>query len=201
MEDGMVQAARPDPEASGPAAEDVAAADLAQRREWLAARRAALAAEAALPSDSWLARPDVQCPVYGPAFVDDWHYPRSQGRRHLGTDLAAPAGTAVVAMFDGVVTTLDTVDAYDGDHDLAGISVSYTDGRTRVLAAHLDHVAFGLEQGRPVRAGEVIGYVGATGNAQGGAPHLHLGWFVEDVAVNPYPSLVLACRDGDDGSR
>ncbi len=47
--------------------------------------------------------------------------------------------------------------------------------------------------GRRVEAGQALGTVGTSGNAVGTPPHLHLGWYVDDVAVNPYPTLALVC--------
>lgn len=105
-------------------------------------------------------------------------------------------GAAVVALADGVVTAVDTVDTFDGDSDLGGTSVSWTTEVGRFHAAHLDRAAPGLSVGDRVVTGQVIGTVGTSGNAAGTPPHLHLGWYVDGVAVNPYPTLALVC-DGD----
>ena len=130
----------------------------------------------------------------GATFGNDFHFPRSHGRRHLGTDVFAPAGTPIVSLADGEVTAIDAADAFDGEHDLGGISVAVTTSVGRFYAAHMQRVAEDLQVGDKVRAGDVIGYVGDTGNARGGAPHLHLGWYVDDVAVNPWPSLEFVCH-------
>jgi len=68
--------------------------------------------------------------------------------------------------------------------------------------AHLDHYAEGLREGMKVTGGEVIGYVGSTGNADPRAPHLHFAVFElgpekqwwKGKAVNPYPELVAAVK-------
>lgn len=185
-----------DPLAPGTAtlAEDAGAA-LGQRREWLANRRSALAAEQALPSPAWAPLTDLQCPVLGAEFDNDFHFPRSHGRRHLGLDLMAPHGTPVRVMADGVVTAIDTTDAFDGDGDLGGITVSYENTYGRFYNAHLASVADGLEVGDEVRAGDTVGYVGTSGNARGGAPHLHLGIYREGVAVNPWVTVAIVCAE------
>lgn len=183
-----------DPLAPGTAMTEPEGPDLEQRRAWLEARHAALVGAAALPPSAWVARPGLTCPVLGGTFGNDFHQPRSHGRRHVGTDVFAPMGTPVVALAPGTVTSVDHVDAFDGDGDLGGITVSWETEVGRFFAAHLDSVAPGLEVGDRVQAGEVVGRVGDTGNAAGGAPHLHLGWSVDGVEINPWPTLALVCR-------
>jgi peptidoglycan LD-endopeptidase LytH len=124
------------------------------------------------------------CPVPGARFVNDWGFPRSGGRFHMGNDLFAPRGTPVRAPVDGTVThTTGTISGLQ-------VNLVAADG-TRWAGTHLDR--FGAS-GR-VRAGDVIGYVGDTGNARGGPPHLHLEVHPPGSgAVNPFPLLVAACR-------
>lgn len=177
--------------------EDEDEASPSQRREWLANRRAALARAASLPAEARWVKPDLVCPVEGATFTNDFHYPRSHGRRHEGTDVFADTGTPIRALAAGVVTKVDATDHFDGDHDLGGISVSFETDVGRFYAAHLHRLADGLTVGDEVTAGQVVGYVGRTGNARGTPPHLHLGWYVDDVAVNPWPSLALACGPED----
>jgi len=55
--------------------------------------------------------------------------------------------------------------------------------------AHLDRYADGLSEGAEIHRGQVIGYVGTTGNARGGPPHLHYGIYRRSGAENPYPRL------------
>jgi len=164
-----------------------------QRREWLTNRRGVLADQASLPAEAWGVRRDLACPVEGASFGNDFHFPRSHGRRHLGTDVFAPTGTPIVALAPGTVTKVDASDGFDGDSDLGGITVSWETEVGRFYAAHLVRIADGLAVGDTVAAGEVVGYVGDTGNARGGAPHLHLGWYVDGVEVNPWPTLAYVC--------
>ena len=111
---------------------------------------------------------------------------------HEALDIMAPRGTAVVAVDDGTVAKLF--------RSAAGGITLYQFDPSRTLAyyyAHLDRYAPGIEQGGKVRRGQVIGYVGSTGNARADAPHLHftvyaLGpskeWW-KGVAINPYRQL------------
>ena len=125
------------------------------------------------------------CPVRGgAAFVDDFAYVKPNGVMHGGIDLMAKRGTPVVAPLPGRVQAVP--------NRLGGNAFQFygVDG-TRYYGAHLDRMA---ATGR-VRAGAVIGYVGDTGNARGGPPHLHLEAHPGDVGLaNPYPTLVRACR-------
>jgi murein DD-endopeptidase MepM/ murein hydrolase activator NlpD len=182
-----------DPLAPGTAPVDDGGPTLDQRRAWLANRRAVLAGQARLPAEAWAVRRDLACPVAGASFGNDFHFPRSHGRRHLGTDVFAPSGSPIVALAAGEVVAVDPSDGFDGDHDLGGISVTVSTDVGRFYAAHLLRIAEGITAGSHVEAGQVVGYVGTTGNARGTAPHLHLGWYVDDVAVNPWPTLAVVC--------
>ena len=163
------------------------------RRRWVANRRGIVAAESRLGADATVVGSELTCPVTEARFSNDFHYPRSHARRHLGTDVFGTRGGSVVALADGVVTSVDAVDAFDGDSDLGGISVSWRTEVGRFYAAHLGSLAPGLVVGDVVEAGQVLGTVGTSGNAVGTPPHLHLGWYVDGVAVNPYPTLALVC--------
>lgn len=93
---------------------------------------------------------------------------RSGGRSHDAIDIHAPRGTPVVAVADGEVIKL-----HRGARGGLSIYQLDADGRTRYYYAHLDRYAEGVREGMPVRGGDVIGYVGDTGNAQPGDYHLH----------------------------
>jgi peptidoglycan LD-endopeptidase LytH len=131
------------------------------------------------------------CPVDAPrSYINDFGFPRSGGRTHQGNDIFAPAGTPIRAAFDGV--------ARESWNSLGGNSVFVTrsDG-TYVYNAHLS--AYAGVNGRQVKAGEVIGYVGNTGNAVGTPPHNHFEIHPGGgSAVNPYGYLNLVC--GHNGS-
>ena len=129
--------------------------------------------------------PDMVCPVPGASFMNDWGFPRGAERFHEGTDLFAATGTTIVAPSSWSVSY--------GSNRLGGttFSLTTTDGWV-VYGAHL---ARAVGSSRTVAAGEPIAVVGASGNAAGGDPHLHLGLRpVGGAPVNPYPSLAAACR-------
>lgn len=138
------------------------------------------------------------CPVEGGRFINDWAYPRPGGRSHEGTDVFGDHGATLVAVAAGEVTSIDSEDTHDPgtvSGDLGGRTVTVVTALgERWYYAHLDAVAEGIEPGVVVEAGQTLGTIGDSGNARGGAPHLHLGRYWQDLAVNPYPSLALACR-------
>ena len=96
--------------------------------------------------------------------------PRSGGRKHLGIDIMAPEGTPVLAAAGGVIVKRDS-------SALGGISLYERglDGYTMYFYAHLSRYAPSIKEGDLVRQGDVIAYVGHTGNASASAPHLHFG--------------------------
>jgi peptidoglycan LD-endopeptidase LytH len=122
------------------------------------------------------------CPILGDAtYGDSWGDARSGGRRHEGVDMEAERGTPVLAVRDG--------DAEFKQSRLGGKSIwLITDTGERFFYAHLDAWE---GSSRTVDAGEVIGYVGQTGNARGN--HLHFETRLGDTAVNPYPSVRASC--------
>lgn len=128
--------------------------------------------------------PDLVCPVPGASFMNDWGFPRGGTRFHEGTDLFAGTGTTIYAPASGVVSF--------GSNNLGGVTFSLSTNDGWVLyGAHLDDT---IGSSGSVSAGTPIGTVGASGNAAGGDPHLHLG--VKPAggsAINPYPSLRAAC--------
>jgi murein DD-endopeptidase MepM/ murein hydrolase activator NlpD len=120
---------------------------------------------------------------------DGFREPRG-ARSHEAIDLMAARGTRVRAVDDGVIRRL-------ASSARGGISIYQVDpdGRYCYYYAHLDRYAAFLAEGRIVRKGEVLGYVGSTGNAAFTAPHLHFAVYRLDdperwwdgPAVNPFP--------------
>jgi murein DD-endopeptidase MepM/ murein hydrolase activator NlpD len=115
---------------------------------------------------------------------DSWHAPRDGGVRvHKGIDIFAKKGTPVVAVVDGIVS-------YIGDQPKGGHCIWLTtESGTAFYYAHLDRWAAGLYEGMEVQQGDLLGYVGNTGNAIHTPSHLHFGINQNDEMVNPYPIL------------
>ena len=126
------------------------------------------------------------CPVDPPnAYTDDFGAPRYAGgyHPHAGNDIFAAEGTPIRAPFPG--------NAVDASNTLGGMAVSVYGAAGHVYNAHLS--AFGKLG--PVEAGEIIGYVGNTGDAVNTPPHDHFEFHPDNgPAVNPYPFLNAACR-------
>ena len=129
------------------------------------------------------------CPVDGPTgFSDSWGAPRSGGRRHQGVDMMSPRGTPLVAIEAGYVQRM-------GNYGLGGVTV-WLKGNSgdEYYYAHLDGWASGLRTGQRMSVGELLGYVGNTGNARYTAPHLHFEHHPGGgSAVNPYPLVKALC--------
>lgn len=119
------------------------------------------------------------CPVSGGSYVNDWGFPRNGGRFHQGTDIFAPAGTEVRAPVSGRVEVLTG--------PVGGLQFRmYGDDNVTYIGTHLE--AFG--RSGQVKAGEVIGRVGNSGNAVGGPTHLHFEIHPGNGEPdNPYPTL------------
>ena len=131
-------------------------------------------------------------------FSDTWGASRSGGRGHTGTDIMSPKGSWVVAVDDGIVERL-------GWNRLSGwnIMIRHADGWTSHYL-HLNNdslgtddgeggpeAAFveGLAEGSFVKAGEIIGFVGDSGNAEHTVSHTHFELHVDGKKVDPYPFL------------
>ena len=114
---------------------------------------------------------------------DSWGAPRGADRRHEGIDIFAPRGTAVKSTTRGVVAQV-------GQSNLGGNVVWIFGPRgSRHYYAHLDRFA-DIRPGQVVSSGDTIGYVGDSGNARGGSPHLHYGIYgFGGGAMNPFPYL------------
>lgn len=143
------------------------------------------------------------CPVDQPrAVYDGFGAPRYAGgyHPHAGNDIVAPPGTPIRAPFDGT--------ARSSYNTLGGNAVYVYGPQGYVYNAHLSQ--YSSSSDGSVRAGEIIGYVGNTGDAQGGVTHDHFEWHPNAMpsdwqkspygysaigtAVNPYPLLAQVCR-------
>lgn len=121
------------------------------------------------------------CPVENALFSNSWGAPRGGGTRwHEGTDLLSSHGAPVYApTFGDVVFKTGSIGG--NQFNLSG------DDGVMYIGSHMSD--FG-KSGR-VSPGDIIGYVGTSGSAQGTSPHLHFGMYPNDAdAVNPYPSLI-----------
>jgi peptidoglycan LD-endopeptidase LytH len=138
-----------------------------------------------------LRRLQFPVPTSDPKRLRDDFTDSRNGRSHEALDILAPRGTPVVAVDEGVVQKMF--------HSVGrgGLTVYQFDpeGTYCYYYAHLDRYADGLHEGQQLRKGDVIGYVGTTGNAPPGTPHLHFAifklgpekqWWV-GAALNPYP--------------
>jgi murein DD-endopeptidase MepM/ murein hydrolase activator NlpD len=130
--------------------------------------------------------------VAASALHDNFVEQRGGGRAHEALDIMAPRGTPVLSADDGRVAKLFTSKA-------GGLTVyvASPDGRYMLYYAHLDHYRAGLAEGATVRKGDVLGYVGSTGDASPDAPHLHFAiarvadpkqWW-GGTPIDPYPVL------------
>ncbi|SHH04440.1 M23 family metallopeptidase [Massilia sp. CF038] len=123
---------------------------------------------------------------------DNFDQPRGSERHHEALDIMAPKGTKVLAVADGKVVKLFTSKP-------GGLTVYQFDPTEKYAYyyAHLDRYADTLKEGAPIKRGDLIGYVGATGNANPAAPHLHFAvveltpekqWW-KGTPVNPFPLM------------
>jgi murein DD-endopeptidase MepM/ murein hydrolase activator NlpD len=124
--------------------------------------------------------------------LDTFTDARSEGRVHDAIDIPAPSGTPVVAAADGEIIKL-----FQSERGGTTIYQLSTDKKLVFYYAHLQRYADGLAVGKFARQGEVIAYVGDTGNAGTGNYHLHFSISVvadpnrywEGTNINPYPLL------------
>jgi murein DD-endopeptidase MepM/ murein hydrolase activator NlpD len=128
---------------------------------------------------------------------DTFNEARGGVRRHEATDIVSSRNTPVLAVEDGVIRKLflskpggNTIYQFDPSNQFC------------YYYAHLDRYAAGLHEGMAVTRGQVIGYVGTTGNAPPQSPHLHFGitvlgpekkWY-GGTPIDPYPFLVAALK-------
>jgi murein DD-endopeptidase MepM/ murein hydrolase activator NlpD len=153
------------------------------------------AVDAAAPTPAAASMAKLMVPVEGIKYAqlsDNFDQPRGTERHHEALDIMAPKGTKVVAVADGKIVKLFTSKP-------GGLTVYQFDPAEKYAYyyAHLDRYADGLQEGALVKRGDLIGYVGATGNADPNAPHLHFAVFEltpekqwwKGTPVNPYPLL------------
>ena len=154
----------------------------------LSAANATAGAPSALPGK-------LMVPVQGvkaSALTDTFDQPRGNQRHHEALDIMAPKGTPVVAAADGKVVKLFTSKP-------GGLTVYQFDPSEKYAYyyAHLDRYADGLQEGMVLKRGDVLGYVGVTGNSDPNAPHLHFAvveltpekqWW-KGTPLNPFPLL------------
>ena len=142
---------------------------------------------------------EMSPPISGLALTDlrDSFEEIHNGHRHEAIDIMEPRGTPVHAVVSGTIRKLflskpggNTVYEFDE----MGVYCYYY--------AHLDRYAEGLQEGKRVERGDIIGFVGSTGDANANAPHLHLAivdlgpekqWW-KGTAIDPYPDLVAAVK-------
>jgi murein DD-endopeptidase MepM/ murein hydrolase activator NlpD len=146
--------------------------------------------------DSEAFRRKIIIPVQGVSardIKDTFDEARGPERKHEATDILAPRGTPVFAADDGEIEKLFLSKP-------GGLTVYQFDSTEKYCYyyAHLDRYADGIREGMKVSRGDIIGYVGTTGNAPPGTPHLHFGIFKlgpekrwwEGIPINPYPILI-----------
>jgi murein DD-endopeptidase MepM/ murein hydrolase activator NlpD len=127
----------------------------------------------------------MYCPVAGPtSFVDSWGAPRS-GHTHQGVDMMGSYGTPLAAVVSGTITYA----AYDG----SGGNMLFLSGSDGNAYWYMHNQENYVGQGASVKAGEIIGTLGDTGNAAG-TPHLHFEYHPGGgAAINPYPLVSQLC--------
>jgi len=152
------------------------------------------AAAPAAPAAPELPQGTLTIPVAGVAArqLSDSFNEIHSGERHQAIDIMAPKGTPVFALEDGRIAKLFTSKP-------GGLTIYQFDPSEKFAYyyAHLDRYAPGLAERQPVKRGDVIGYVGSSGNASPQSPHLHFSIFVlgpekqwwKGTAINPYPLL------------
>jgi peptidoglycan hydrolase CwlO-like protein len=130
---------------------------------------------------NWIKGILTVCPVPGAVFSDDFGAPRYAGgfHAHAGNDVFQSIGAPIYAPFGGSVS--------DASNELGGKALKVYGSSGYVYNAHMSDFAPGIV-GASVGAGTLIGYVGDTGDAKGGAPHDHFEWHPYAIPDNPWKS-------------
>jgi murein DD-endopeptidase MepM/ murein hydrolase activator NlpD len=147
------------------------------------------------PSTGFVGQLSLIIPVVGvrpDQLLDTFADARSEGRIHDAIDIPAPAGTPVVAAIDGEIVRL-----FQSERGGTTVYQLSPDKKLVFYYAHLQRYADGIYAGKFVRQGEVIAYVGDTGNAGAGNYHLHFSIsattdpkrYWEGTNINPFPLL------------
>lgn len=131
----------------------------------------------------------LACPVQGPvSFTDSWGAARSGGRSHKGVDMMAAEGTPEAAIVSGTVARTSDV-----ERGLGGITI-WLQGDNGVSYYYAHNSRNVVHAGERVSQGQIVGYVGRTGNARSTAAHLHFEVHPGGGgAINPYPTAASAC--------
>ena len=150
--------------------------------------------------ESTAAEPTVALPIQGvkESELHDSFYEIHDGRRHEAIDIGEPKGTPVHAVVDGRIQKLF--------FSKAGGNTIYEFDRRSIYCyyyAHLERYLDGLHDEMPVSRGEVIGYVGSTGNASPAAPHLHFAIYLlgpqkrwwQGTPIDPFPILARSLKE------
>ena len=159
-------------------------------------------AEGAMATDTgYLRSRGLTIPVLGVTLdrlSDSFYEPRGEGRLHHAIDIMAPRGTPVLAADNGTITRVSS-------NTLGGLTIYAIDPLRRLVYyyAHLDHYDIIAHKGKAVSKGDVIGYVGTTGDARGGPPHLHFQvmrygderrWW-DGEPIDPFPYFATTGQD------
>lgn len=189
-----VPATQIDPQLPGPPVvqADLSDVDLPLRPS---SEMAASSAQAPADAVATAVHGKLMVPVQGmkrASLSDTYDQPRGKQRQHEALDIMAPKGTPVLAAADGKVAKLFT--SKPGGTTLYQFDPSE---KYAYYYAHLDRYADGIKEGMAIKRGDVIGYVGVSGNSDPNAPHLHFAVFEltpeklwwKGTPINPFPLL------------
>ena len=170
----------------------------------------AMLAEAAVPhahssrdSDEFPTELLFPVPATSPAAMKDTFDAKRGSRKHRAVDIMAPRHSEIVAVADGTIAHL-------ADTGAGGIAIYQwsADLKRCYFYAHLENRVADLAEGQEIHRGDVLGYVGTTGNATPGAPHLHFaiaevkhaGQWWGGKAIDPFPVWRPEGREGSQRS-